>query len=597
MSRTKPRSRRRRLIARYVVWSVVLAGGVIAAVLVIDRGDHRRYTPGGAVEGVTSDLRRDLPADRPELRFTDAAQAAGIDFRHFPAARSTQLPEDMGSGAAWGDYDNDGDWDLYLCDIAHSLDGDEDPATGGNRLYRNDGGGRFTDVTAQAGVGFRGVGMAAAWADYDGDGHLDLAVTAYGRLALYHNRGDGTFEDAARRAGLGGFEGFWAGASWADYDRDGRLDLYVCGYVRYDFRPEYLGRGSKQYAQVIPFSLNPSSYKPERNLLFRNRGNGAFEEVAEKAGVANAEGRSLSASWADFDLDGFPDLYVANDVSDNGLFRNQGDGTFEDISYSAWAADYRGAMGLAVGDYDNDGDPDLFVTHWIAQENALLWNLTLGADGARSDGGLKFTDVADMMGLGQISLNDIGWGTSFEDFDLDGRLDLLVANGSTFQRGDDPSRLVPMQMRLYWQGGGSDGFFDLSQVSGPVFAEPRVSRGAAFADYDEDGDVDVLVMNHQDAPWLLRNDSATANRWLKVRAECRPGGLPCLGAVIEIETAARRQRREIGAQSSYLSQDAPEAIFGVGPAETVASVRVRFPGGAERTLTDVETNQTLHVRE
>ncbi len=597
MNRTQPHSRRRRLIARYLLWSVVLAAGVIAAVLAINRGEEQTYTPGGAVEGVTNDLRRDLPADRPELRLTDAAQAAGIDFRHFPGARSTQLPEDMGSGAAWGDYDGDGDWDLYLCDIAHPLGADPEAATGGNRLYRNDGDGGFTDVTAEAGVGFRGLGMAAAWADYDADGSLDLAVSAYGRLALYRSRGDGTFEDMAARAGLGGFEGFWAGLSWRDYDLDGRLDLYVCGYVRYDFRAEYLGRGSKQYAQVIPFTLNPSSYKPERNLLFHNLGRGRFEEVAEQSGVANAEGRSLSATWADLDLDGYPDLYVANDVSDNGLFRNQGDGIFEDVSYSAWAADYRGAMGLAVGDYDNDGDSDLFVTHWIAQENALLWNLALGADGARSEGGLKFIDVADMMGVGQLSLNDVGWGVSFEDFDLDGRLDLLVANGSTFQREEDPARLVPMQSRLFWQGGDADGFFDLSQVSGAAFAEPRVSRGAAFADYDEDGDVDALVMNHQEAPWLLRNDSATPNRWLKVRAECGAGGLPCLGAVVEIEAGGARQRREIGAQSSYLSQNAPEAVFGLGAAESVALVRVAFPSGTQGTRTNVETNQTLRIGE
>ena len=597
MDRAKPRSGRRRLIARYLIWSIVLAGSVIAAVLVIDRRGQERYTPGGAVKGVTSDLQRDLPPDSPKLRFADATQQAGIGFRHFPAPRTTQLPEDMGSGAAWGDYDNDGDWDLYLCDIAHGLGGDKSSPKGGNRLYRNDGGGRFTDVTAEAGVGFQGLSMAAAWADYDGDGQLDLLVTAYGRLALYRNRGDGTFEDVAQQAGLGGFEGFWTGASWTDYDRDGRIDLYICGYVRYDFRQEYLGRGSKQYAQVIPFTLNPSSYEPERNLLFHNRGDGVFEEVAARAGVANTEGRSLSAAWADFDLDGFADLYVANDVSDNGLFRNRGDGTFEDISYSAWAADYRGAMGLAVGDYDNDGDSDLFVTHWIAQENALLWNLTLDANGAQSDGGLKFTDVADMVGLGQLSLNDVGWGASFADFDLDGRLDLLVANGSTFQGREDPSRLIPMQTRVFWQGGGSDGFFDLSQVSGPAFAEARVSRGAAFADYDEDGDVDALILNHQAPPWLLRNDSATGNRWLKVRAECGAGGLPCLGATVEIETPAGRQRREIGSQPSYLSQNAPEACFGVGASERVASVRVRFPSGAEQVVTNVETNQTLRVRE
>lgn len=592
----RPRSRRKLLIVRYLTWSVLATACITAAVLLLDRNSQGKYLPGSAVGGVTSDLDRRLPDDRPELRFVDAAPEAGIDFRHFQAKRTTQLPEDMGSGAAWGDYDNDGDWDLYLVDIAHPI-GDEEGTAGGARLYRNDGEGSFSDVTKDSGVGFRGLGMGAAWADFNADGHLDLVVTAYQRLTLYRGNGDGTFTDVTEQAGLGGYEGFWTGASWADYDRDGAVDLYICGYVRYDFRPEYLGRGATQYTQVIPFTLNPSSYKPERNLLFHNAGNGRFEEVAAQAGVTNIEGRSLSASWSDFDLDGYLDLYVANDVSDNVLYRSRGDGSFEDVSHAAWAADYRGAMGLAVGDYDNDGDNDMFVTHWVAQENGLLWNVILSEGDASPDTQLKFTDVADLMGLGQLSLNDIGWGTSFVDFDLDGQLDLFIANGSTFERKDDGSRLVPMRSRVFWQRSSEAGFFDLSEVSGPPFAEPRVSRGAAFADYDNDGDVDVLVVNHQDAPWLLRNESSTQNHWLKVRPECGAEPIACLGATVEIETAAAKQRRDVGSQSSYLSQNAPEAHFGIGRDDVVKKIVVRFPSGVVRELENVQPNQTIRVRE
>lgn len=586
-------SRRKRLIARYLLLSIGPAAVLAAAVLLLTRRSPEAYNPGSPVEGVTSGLLRSLPDDRPDLRFTDAASEAGLDFRHFQAARTSQLPEDMGSGAAWGDYDGDGDWDLYLCDIAHPL-GAADPV-GGNRLYRNDGDGSFTNVTAAAGVGFRGIGMGAAWADFDRDGLLDLVATAFGRLTLYRNRGDGTFGDVSSEAGLGEFEGFWTGASWADFDGDGHDDLYVCGYVQYDFRPELAGRESKQYAQSIPFTLNPSSYRPERNLLFRNRGDGTFEEVAARAGVANPEGRSLSASWADLDLDGRLDLYVANDVSDNALFRNRGDGTFEDVSYLSRAADYRGAMGLAVGDFDNDGDSDLFVTHWIAQENGLLWNLVRGGEPGAAAPALGFTDVADMLGVGQISLNDVGWGTSFADLDLDGRLDLFVANGSTFEDAGEPKHLVPMRSRVFWQKDPSVGFFDVSAVAGPALEEDRVARGAAFADYDDDGDVDILVMDHQAAPRFLRNDGLPGRSWLKVRVECGAGGHACFGATVELESGGLRQRREIGSQSSYLSQNAPEAHFGLGSVARIEVVRVRLPGGAERVLTNVDANQILSV--
>jgi hypothetical protein len=504
----------------------------------------------------------------------------------------------MGSGAAWGDYDGDGDLDLYVCDIAHALGAGANTETvGGNRLFQNHGDGTFADVTSAAGVGYRGLSMGAAWADYNNDSHLDLAVSAYRELILYHNRGDGTFENVSRSSGVADHQGFWTGLSWADFDRDGFTDLYVCGYVQYEYKPEYAGLSSRQYAQVIPFTLNPSSYKPERNLLLRNNGAGSFRETARQAGVENRDGRSLSAAWSDFDLDGWPDLYIANDVSDNAMFRNHGDGTFEDISHAAWVADYRGAMGLALGDYDKDGDTDIFVTHWLAQENGFYWNLLRTPESGVTASRLKFTDIADMVGLGQISLQMIGWGTSFLDYDNDGQLDLFVANGSTFQRPEDLYQLVPMTHHLYWQKSQKSGFFEVSSVSGEPFRQAYVGRGAAFADYDDDGDIDVFVVNHQGLPLLLRNEGGNRKNWLKVRLYCRRSNRSAFGARVRIETATGSQVREIGSQPSYLSQNALEAHFGLGHAETAHELRVVFPSGVERIIRDISVNQTVTIEE
>ena len=595
----KPLTRRKRLIARYILIGLC---GVLAAwgILLLVRGQPQPYSPGGEVEGITSKLSRDVPASSSPVQFTNVAESVGIRFKHFQGQRSTQLPEDMGSGAAWGDFDNDGNLDLYICDIAAPLNASPEQRTaspGGNRLFRNNGNGTFTDVTAKAGVGYKGISMGAAWADFDNDGHLDLVVTSYDRILLYRNRGDGTFQDVSHQAGVDKHRGFWTGVSWADYDRDGLVDLYVCGYVQYAFDPEFRGKSSKQYSEVIPFTLNPSSYSPERNLLFHNRGDGTFREMALEAGVDNPTGRSLAPAWADFDGDGWPDLYVANDISDNAMFRNLGNGKFEDISYSAWVADYRGAMGLGVGDYDRDGDLDIYVTHWRAQENALYWNLLLSHEEGSQKGPLRFTDVADMMGLGQITLSVIGWGTSFFDYDNDGLLDLFSVNGSTFQDEKDPSRLVPMKNQLFWLKSPEEGYFEVGKVSGAVFQELHVGRGAAFADYDNDGDIDVFVVNHNDRPLLLRNDGGNKRNWLKVRLRPTKSNRSGFGTVVQIEAQRIRQYQEIGSQPSYLSQNALEAHFGLGQSRIVDRLSVRFPSGIVRELQQLPVNQIVVVSE
>ncbi len=588
--------RRKRQIAWTLVLSVFFLA--VAAVALWSRSTpSETYKPGERVAGLTASLDRKLPEDYPRVTFTDVTRAAGISFRHFDGERSSRLPEDMGSGAAWGDYDGDGDLDLYVVNVAGPLTRSPEELAASpahNALYRNDGDGAFTDVSAEAGVDLRGWGMAAAWGDYDNDGRLDLFTTAYGENTLFHNDGDGTFTDVSARAGTGGVTGFWAGAAWADYDGDGYLDLYVTGYVRYDPRSRILT--SRQYETETPASINPSSFAPERNLLYHNDGDGTFTETARAAGVENPEGRSLSAAWIDVDEDGRPDLYVANDVSDNVLFHNRGDGTFDDVSHLALVADYRGAMGIAAGDWDGDADTDLFVTHWIAQENALYNNLR--ANVAPTPGRpVQFMDVADRYGLGQIALDFVGWGTSFFDYDHDGRLDLFVVNGSTLQQPDDPRRLTPMKDQLFWNRGPKEGFFDVSSVSGAYFGTAHVGRGAALGDYDDDGDLDLFIVNHGGSGVLLRNDGGNERRWLKVRLEGRQSNRSAIGARVRLAAGGVVQVRQVGAQSSYLSQNDLTVHFGLGEAAVVDTLEVRWPSGLRQVLTGIPTNRTLHVVE
>ncbi|MEX0905236.1 MAG: VCBS repeat-containing protein [Balneolaceae bacterium] len=453
-------SRRRRKILFTAIFSTFFF--LIVAALIFKKNDPVQYVPGQPVDGVTSRLFRELPEDVPDVKFTDVTRKAGIDFIHFNGKRTARLAEDMGSGAAWIDFNNDGYEDLFIVNYSGSLDipDEELPESEATPvLYRNNGNGTFTDVTEEAGLNVPVRGMGTAWADFNNNGWIDCLITAYGKNILFRNNGDGTFTDITEESGIDRVEGFWAGAAWGDFNLDGFLDIYITGYVSYFDIPSL----ENQAHRHEPPSLNPSVFEPVPNLLFMNNGDGTFIEIAEQAGVANPRGRSLEVVWIDLTYNGLPDLYVANDVSDNRFYRNMGDGTFLDISHSAKVSDYRGSMGMAFGDWDGDEDIDMFITHWIAEENAL-YNSSWSDN--KTGGMIFFSDEADRLGLGQSSLQKVGWATSFFDFDNDGRPDLFVVNGHTNQMRDEPAQLVGMGDQLYWNRNNEEVFMIFHQLRG-----------------------------------------------------------------------------------------------------------------------------------
>jgi tetratricopeptide (TPR) repeat protein len=618
-------SRRLRRVAWMVSSLVVLLlVGVIVTWRIHKENEPEEYVPGEVSKDITSvlsdrgastksetlkpvqhvvnarvvdrllDPGRKLPSGAPEPLFTDVTKAAGLaSFRQFQGPRSSQLPEDMGSGVAWGDFDNDGYDDLFVVSGGGSLDL-ADSQLAPSVLYRNLGDGRFEKVK-----GFRELrirGMGAAWGDYDNDGYLDLVVASYDRIYLFHNNGDGSFTDVSHRAGLDHYRGFWSGVSWGDYNRDGYLDLYVCGYVKYQREEPKATASSTQFGLEVPFTLNPASFEPERNLLFRNNGNSTFTEVAKELGVDNPDGRSLSALWHDFDGDGWPDLYVANDISENKLYLNR-HGKFVDAGRSAWVEEYRGSMGLATGDFDRDGDDDLFISHWIAQGYALYQSLLSEQKGVTNGSELHFTDVAANMGIGQPSLQTIGWGTSFVDLDSDGWPDLLIANGSTFERKDVlPRTLEAMPSFLFWNAQGNF-FYDLAAWNRSL-SQPHVSRGLAAADYNNDGAMDVAIVDHEEGVRLLRNDIPQGN-WAEFRLHNRvPGSGTPLGfgdgATVIAWVGGVPLRRTVGS-SSYLSQDSHRIHIGVGAATEIDRLEVHWLRGRTETWTKLDVNQIWDI--
>ncbi len=597
MSKKVSKRKRRLTIA-------IISGFVFIIILFViffyKANTKKTYIPGEEIEGLTSELARDIPGDYPRVTFSDVTAEAGIHFDHFMGVRTTQLPEDMGSGLAWGDYDNDGWQDLFIANFSGPVDMKEEELKASDahsQLYRNNRDGTFTEVSARAGLDLRAWANACAWGDYDNDGWLDLFVSGYGKNFLFHNKGDGTFEEVSHRAGISGFENYWAGVAWGDYDLDGNLDIYVCGYV--DYQPSESHGVTLQYNAQVPTAINPSSFKPIRNLLFRNNGDGTFTELAGKAGVANDSGRSLEASWTDFDNDGYPDLYVANDVSDNALFRNKGDGTFEDISYLSFVADYRGAMGIGTGDWDNDADMDMFITHWMAQENALYSNLMsqINTNDIAANNRIKFMDEADRYGLGQVALQYIGFGTFFFDYNNDTKLDIFIANGSTFQKRDNPKELIPMKDLLFWNYNSQKGFYNVSGVSGDYFNKAFVGRGAAYADYDNDGDLDICIVNNLGPAKLLRNDGGNKQNWIEIKLRGKGKNKFGYGTKIRLVSGQTGQMRQVVSQGSYFSQNSIVQHFGLGGQNIVDTLEIIWPGGRKQYMYQLPSNQIITVTE
>ena len=527
------------------------------------------------------------------VTFVDATDEAGIRFRHSSGTRSSLLPEDMGSGAAFADIDNDGDLDLYIVNIPRPLTQEASVGTETNVLYRNNGDGTFTDITDSAGVGHHGYGMGCVFADYDGDGNLDLYVTNYGANVLYRNNGDGTFSDVTKTAGVS-CELWSTGAAFADVDGDTDLDLYVCNYVTYDLEKlEQMQEESLQSGKPVPSALNPHVFEPQDNVFYENNGDGTFSDVTAEVGIAAPGGRSMQCMFSDFDNDNDLDLYVANDTSVNYVYRNDGNGAFTDVSNESWAADFRGSMGLTAGDYDADGDIDIFISHWVDEENTLYRNL-LKED--PSSGHIRFVDESYSAMLAEVSIKLIGWGTALFDYDNDGDLDIFVTNGSTFQELKQPEVLIPQIDALY-RNDGDGSFSDVSETSGITTLPTRVGRGATFGDYDNDGDIDIFVVNNHAPPTLLRNDGGNRNAWLHVELIGAYRNRNAIGAKIQLKTAERTQIREVYAGESYMSANSLIAEFGVGNNTQIETLQVTWLNGDVQKLHNIPVNQRVRVKQ
>ncbi len=504
------------------------------------------------------------------LSLVDESDRLGLAFTHQTGAQGGKhLPETMGAGLAWIDYDGDGWMDLYLVQSGPFPPPEPGLATAGNQLWRNLSGNRFERVRAASAAADSGYGQGVVAADVDGDGDTDLYVTNYGADRLWLNGGDGRFASSPV-----GIDGWSSSAAFADADGDGDLDLYVSRYVVYDPEAELfcgdLEAGERTYC-------DPSLFAGAADRFLLNQGDGTFVDATEKAGLSGASGRGLGVLFTDFDGDGRPDLYVANDLTTNGLYRNRGDATFDDESlFSGAAVNGQGkpeaGMGLAVGDLDGDGRPDLAVTNFDVETNTLYRNL----------GSMQFEDLSVSSGFGLPSFNLLGFGMVGGDFDLDGDVDFYVANGHIFEsprRADSSYR----QHDLLLLGDGRGGFSTAS--CGPAFDQAWVGRGLAAADFDNDGDADLALLNSAGPAQLIVNHEGTAGgprAWLGVQLVGASPNSAAIGARVSLTTTAGRQTRWVVAGDSYQSSSEARLQFGLGEGETPLSLEVRWPDGERR---------------
>jgi hypothetical protein len=526
-------------------------------------------------------------SSEPRVQFVNVAREAGIAFKHENGASKEKLmPETFGSGVAWIDFDNDGLPDLFFANGADLAHGKPSP---GNVLYHNLGNGKFEDVTKKAGVAGNGMfATGVTVGDYDNDGFLDIFVTGYNSRQLFHNNGDGTFTDATAKAGVSG-GGWSSSAAWLDYDRDGYLDLFVARYLEYDIKNAppcgYKQEGYRMYCDPQQFDGVPAQ-------LFHNNHDGTFTDVSVKAGIANRAGKGLGVVVGDIDLDGWPDIFVTNDGVRNFLYRNKGDGTFQDIAYTAGTGfDMNGkamaGMGTEIADFDGDGLPDIFLTAFSREYNTLYRNL----------GKLQFEDVTLKAGL-QSGFLTLAFGTKLFDFNNDGSLDIFCTNGHVTDNVElyDP-QLSYKQSDLLYENIGGGRFKDVSAESGLAFRIKHVGRGAAVADYDNDGDLDIVIADCGGPALLYRNDGGNRNHWLAIKARGRESNRFGLGSKVRVTAGGVTRYREINPSGSYLSTSDMRLYVGLGKETVAGRVEIVWPRGKKQVLENVPANQILNLDE
>ena len=515
------------------------------------------------------------------IRFEDASDKAGIHFTHsFGSRQLGSLLEGTGAGCIWFDYNNSGLESLYvvngrpLDDSMHPYPLKEKPATPPhNHLYRNNGNGTFTDVTEKSGLDPDMYGMAVTAADYDNDGYVDLLVTGYGKTILYHNDGNGHFTDVTAKAGIK-VDGWAISSTWLDYDKDGCVDLFIGRYVKFD--PKYR-------AFYAPTNYpGPLDYEGETNKLYHNNCDGTFTDVTDKSGIGAYVGRTMGVTAADFDNDGWDDIYVANDRTENFLFHNKHDGTFEEIGNDTGTAfgqngESTSSMGPVFADLEGRGVLDLWVSD--GHYNRLLHN----------SGKMSFEDIGASNGVSQANAQYVSWGTGVYDFDNDGLLDILIFHGGLIH-------LIPQEHTLF-RGLGDDKFADVSRDAGPVMSERTTARGACFADYMNDGKIDAFVVNLGASGTLLHNISTNTGHWITIKLVGTKSNRDGIGARVEVFAAGKRHTAERVAGSGYLSQDDERLHFGLGAATAVDKLIVHWPSGIEQTLEKLSVDRVLTVQE
>ena len=520
-------------------------------------------------------------AQAPVIRFEDASDKAHINFMHsFGSAKLGSLLEGTGAGCVWFDYNNDGLPDLYvvngrpLDDSMHPYPLKEKPdPLPHNYLYRNNGDGTFTDVTEKAGLAPDLYGVAVTAADYDNDGYVDLLVTGYGRVILYHNDGNGHFTDVTAKAGIK-VDGWSISSTFLDYDRDGCVDIFIGRYVKFD--PKYRAfYGADNYP-------GPLDYEGETNRLYHNNCNGTFTDVTDKSGIGAYVGRTMGVTAADFDGDGWDDIYVANDRTENFLFHNKHDGTFEEVGNDTGTAfgqngESTSSMGPVFADLEGRGTLDLWVTD--GHYNRLLRNM--GKQG--------FDDIGATNGVSQANAQYVSWGTGVYDFDNDGLLDILIFHGGLIH-------LIPQEHTLF-RGLGEGRFEDVSREAGAVLNKRTVARGACFADYDNDGKMDAFLVNLGAKGTLVHNVSTNTGHWVAIKLKGTKSNRDGIGARVEVYAAGKRYMEERVAESGYLSQNDDRLHFGLGAATTVEKLVVHWPSGREQTVSGQGVDRVLTVEE